>query len=412
MLLALLRAICPRRRRTPASADAAVTESGLVLSPKAAAHLRPILAKFEPAADAAWSWTTSVHVDLERVPVPWLAYLALTQIVGSRDVGRHEKVRWQVPFTYDGVDAMLADQKFGLRLYLDVPDGRDSTKVANEIAGKLIAIIRTLERDVLADLSQARYDEGRVTIVNQAHRLRDAYEHFRSEAEQQLAASEADDTFEMGEPGDGEGGLLKGWVMQMTRLSTGSHNGIAATTSYFSWLEHVLVLMLAFTDIDPSDGTLRRHIGDSWQDKFRRVFDMKDKESGRILGRLQEVAEQYRNTYAHGGFDKQGGTIGVHIDGIGPVPARLTDVRRAPQFEIYPFSPSTFGDLTTILDEVDAFLRDGPRRLAMQYVESGLHVAYDNESRREYRDAMSSASKFSEYVAHQNELVDAYLNYE
>src|SRR4051794_7966282 len=114
MLLALLRAICRCRRATSGSADAAVTASGLSLSPKAAAHLRPILAKFEPAADAAGSWTTSMRVDLERMPVPWLAYLALTQIVGARNIGRNEKVRWQVPFTYDGVDAMLADQKFGL----------------------------------------------------------------------------------------------------------------------------------------------------------------------------------------------------------------------------------------------------------------------------------------------------------
>jgi len=353
-----------------------------------------------------------VRVDLERVPVPWLAYLALTQIVGSRDIGPHEKVRWQVPFTYDRVHAMMADQKFGLRLYLDVPEHRDGTKVASEIAGKLTAVIRTLERDVLAGLAQSRYDEGRVTITNQTHSLRGAYELFRTEAEQQLAASEADDTLEIGQPGEGEGGLLKGFSKRMARLSAGSYNGIAATTSYFSWFEHVLVLFLAFTDVDPSSGTLRHHISDSWQGKFRRVFDVKDQDSARILGRLQEVANQYRNTYAHGGFDKQGAAIGVHIDGIGPVPARLTDVRRAPQFEIYPFGPSTFDDLATTLEEVDAFLRDGPRRLAMQYVESGLQVAFDAETRRRYREAMANTAKFSQFIADQHELLDAYLNYE
>jgi len=368
--------------------------------------------KFEPADDAAWSWTASVRVEIERMPVPWLAYLALTQIVGSRDVGPGEKTRWQVPFSYDGVNAMLADKKFGLVLYLDVPEDRDGTQLAKEIIGKLKAIIRLLERDVLADLSKARYDEGAVTIRNQSHRLRGAYAYFRSEAEQQLAASEASDTHEVGQPGDPEGGLLKGWSKQMARLSTASYNGVAATTSYFSWLEHVLVLMLAFTDVDPSGGALRRHIGDSWRDKYRRIFDMKDEEATRILGRLVELAEQYRNTYAHGGFDKGGATIGVHIDGIGPVPARLTDVLRAPQFEIYPFGPSSFGDLTTTLDEVDGFLRDGPQQLAMQYVETGLHVAFDQASRLEYRGAMADASKFAQYVARQDEQLDAYLNYE
>lgn len=390
----------------------AVTDSGLILSPPAASHLKPILAKFEAAREAAWSWTTSDRIDLERMPVPWLAYLVLTQIVGSRDIGPNEKVRWQVPFRYDGVDAMLADQKFGLRLYLDVPKDRDPAKVAPEIGGKLAAIIRTLEKDVLADLGQARFDEGRVTVRNQSHRLRDAYEHFRAEAEEQLATSEADDTHEMGEPGDPDGGIFKGFQKHMERLATGSYNGLAASMSYFSWLEHVLVLMLAFTEIDPSNGTLRRHIGDSWQDKFRRIFDISDRDAARILGRLQEVAEQYRNTYAHGGFDKAGATIGVHIDGIAPVPARLSDVRRAPQFEIYPFSPASFGDLTTVFDEVDSFLRNGPRRLAMQYVQAGLHVVFDEETREEYRDAMADDGKFTGYIDRQNELLDAYLNFE
>ena len=225
---------------------------------------------------------------------------------------------------------------------------------------------------------------------NQHHRLRRAYEHFRTEAEQILAASEADDTRELGTVEEGDF-LSRGISKMFQRLEVGGFNAIAAINAYFSWLEHVLTLAFAFGGADPAGGTLRDHIGNRWGDKFRRVFNTQDTDANRILGRLHEVAEDYRNTFGHGGFDKLGATVGVQIEGIGPIPARLTDVRRSPHFELYPFAPLSFEQVTAVLDEVDRFLHEHPAtKYAVAFIESGFDVPFDPDSRREYADAMKS----------------------
>jgi hypothetical protein len=67
----------------------------IALSDAARKRLAPVLDKFEPSE--ASSYQARVAVERERVPVPWLPYLALVQIIGCRDLGAAEKTMWQVP---------------------------------------------------------------------------------------------------------------------------------------------------------------------------------------------------------------------------------------------------------------------------------------------------------------------------
>jgi hypothetical protein len=297
-------------------------------------------------------------------------------------------------------------------------------------------------------------------VINQHARLRRAYEHFRAEAENLLAASEAPDT-EIGFEAQGDGlpavltetyrryvkligrsshlrqvharlerevrkrlpgcrvtnprddlftELMAPLHRSWERQEHGSFAAIAAINAYFSWLEHVLVLALLFTDVDPRDSTLDDHIGDKWGEKFKRVFDVQEPDANRVLAQLHEIAETYRNTFGHGGFDKQGATIGIHIEGIGAVPARLTDVRRSPHFELFPFGPATFRGVTATLDEVDRFLREGPRAIAMRYIEAGLDVPFDGRSRTRIRTAMRNPKGFDEWMERRMTEVGDYLN--
>lgn len=384
--------------------------AALNLSAKAQRHLTPILAKFAPADRFGSVGASGITVEPEEMPVPWLAYLALTQIIESKDMGLGDKTRWQVPFRYDGVDALLAHQKFGVRLLLgDVQPGIDADRLAHEIVGKLRNIIDVLERDVLSDLANERLDEARVTVRNQSYRLRAAFTYFRDIARDLLAASEAVDTRETGDPKKDES-LFVGVQSHLQRLEQGSFNSIASINAYFSWLEHVLVLMLAFEPIDPSQGALVEHIDGRWMNKFRLIVPAGDPDGDRIAGRLTEVAENYRNTYGHGGFDKADATLGIHVDGIGAVPASLTSIRRSPHFEMYPFGPGSFADVLAAFDEADAFLHSGQRRFAMRFVEAGLDVAFDEDSRKEYRAAMATDETFNEYIDRQSQLVDDHMN--
>jgi hypothetical protein len=195
-------------------------------------------------------------------------------------------------------------------------------------------------------------------------------------------------------------------------METAVYNAWAAINAYFSWLEHILVLSFAFTRQAPGQETLLNHIRATWSGKFRGVFGTTDQKAVQLLGTLSEIAETYRNTYAHGGFDKGRATLFIHIDGIGSVPATLTDFRRSPHFELYPFTPESFDAVSSRLDEVDTFLEQGRTRFAMRWIRSGLDVPFDKESRRQFTNAMKSEERFEALVRRRCDETDRYLNME
>jgi hypothetical protein len=99
------------------------------------------------------------------------------------------------------------------------------------------AIIKTIEKESLQGLAEQKLDNGEVTSRNQHYRLREAYEQFRTEAEQLLAASEADDTRELGSVEDGD------------LVSRGSGNPIGAGAASWCGSERADLSALVFPDV-------------------------------------------------------------------------------------------------------------------------------------------------------------------
>ena len=63
-------------------------------------------------------------------------------------------------------------------------------------------------------------------------------------------------------------------------------------SAYFSRLEHVLVLLLAFGDYDPQSDDLARFIGMIWSDKFKRLLKVdSDLNKKRIYDDLRHIKE-------------------------------------------------------------------------------------------------------------------------
>src|SRR5688500_7264265 len=132
--------------------------SEVALSAQAQKRLAPVLSRFEPSKGDPVTGHVGLHVGLDLLPVPWLAHLVLVQILGCQDIGIGEKTRWQVKFRYDGVEAVLAHQKFGVRLFLDevgVGD-RDGQALAHEAIKKLNALVKAVEQDPLKALAKQK----------------------------------------------------------------------------------------------------------------------------------------------------------------------------------------------------------------------------------------------------------------
>jgi hypothetical protein len=375
-----------RERGAAMIIDLRACQTQSVPTTKSEKALRYLLDGFSRREDYGDIWTSSemVRVEPTDLPVPSLVLFLLTNVMGMVNLGREEKTEWHVPVTYRGHRVTVASQKFGLRLYVLPTEnsGEAAGAIAAEVVGRLRKALRIVEREVLADHAKQQLNDGRLTIANQSGRQRAMYEHFRGAAITAFSAAEKPTP-----PEDDEGidSILAGVREKFHQSQIGAWEAIAAVNAYFSLLEHELVLVSAFSDLDPTGGALENLIGDRWAEKFRKLLDLGNSDAKRVYDRLHEIAETYRNPYSHGGFDKQGATLWFHLDGIGAVPARLRDIRSSPHFELFPVQPEDFTMICADLDQTASWLRDGQYAAGFEWIDAGLDVAFDEESRRDYR---------------------------
>lgn len=368
-----------------------------VAAPEVPADLRE---RVERLLDEFGSWAVDdeaealvARIDPTRLPVPALIRFTLADVLGLTDWGRSEKTAWEIPFVYRGTRCTIAHRKFGVRLSVGVSDEGEARKIADEIVLKLSKAVRVVEMGLLREYGERRVASGDITIVNQFQWLYGMYRHFRESAEASFAARRNENRRE---PPPGFAALARLLNRALTFDRTGAFNALAAINAYFSYLEHVLVLVLPFSDFDPGTESVTDFIGMRWRDKFKRVFDINGTTAKRLHDRLHEVSETYRNTYGHGGFDKEGGAIYFHVPGLGALPTRLTDVRESPHFELIPVDSIDFEEVCAVFDELDEFLRSSPRsRYGFRYAEAGMDVRFDASARMRFAEAMESVERFT-----------------
>ncbi|HEY8629590.1 MAG TPA: hypothetical protein VIL73_03470, partial [Gaiellaceae bacterium] len=345
-----------------------------------------VLRDFGPAIRPDFREASFRRVAMEprRVPLPSLYRFVLLETCGAVDLPRGDKTAFDVGFRYRQTLTTFALQKFGVRIYVDTAVAEDKTQAfAKELVDKLGKGVGLVEKQLLRPLADEQFDAGNVTIGNQLGFLRSTYEHFRDQARETFATKPTPppsrtwrDKLPWRRPSPvtslGLGEAIGG---ELRRRRVGAYNTLAAVNAYFSLLEHALVLVLPFVDFDPSGGRLATFIGDRWGLKLKRVFDLgNDADASRHYNLLHDIAETYRNTYSHGGFDKEGAAVWVHLPKIGALPARLSDIREAPHFEIFPVNEADLASIVAAFEGVDHWLRSAQTKYGMRWVEAGLDV--------------------------------------
>jgi len=351
----------------------------------------------------AWSGGACVPIPPEDLPVARLVRWVLADYLGAPDLGRDEKIAWQLRFRFDGRPCTMASQKLGLRLYLD-PAGLEGDGVMAAVAD-IVAVLQgateVAATAVLRPYTESQVQRGRVTVSNQYSRLRRMYDHFRELAKNPILPPDESDE---------EGIFAPTWNKQVRTEELRFFNGVAMVNAYFRWLEHTLVLVWPFVNYRPDIDNLERFIGDIWTKKFKAVFDIStDSAAKRVYDQMRDLAEEYRNTYAHGGFDKERATLLVHMPN-GPFPANLSDVRERQLFQFFPIPEPSLSAITDLLDYTDAWLRVGPAQYGMMYAESGLDLPFNHGSITKYQEAMRSREEFDDFLMRTSEMVDRMSN--
>ncbi len=344
--------------------------------------------------EAAWpgAWTGGYKFPLPwgDFPVPGMLAWFLSEYVRAPDTGRAEKLAWQFRFTFRGHRCALSLQKFGLRLYVDGDlEAESASPLVDELIQTLRSAMKVVERRVFAPFATAQLEAGHLTIRNQAHHLRRMYEHFRERAEQsrgsEVAGGSLDD-------------LMNAWNAERAEEQNRFYNAVAMVNAYFSWLEHILVLCRPLTPPRPAPDTLRDFIGLRWREKFRNVFDVSQPGRAKsIHDALHDVAEEHKNTYSHGGFDKRDGAFLIHSD-FGAMPARLSDDVVGQVVGMPLGQRLTVATITAVLDEADDWFRTGPTQFGIMYAERGLDLPLQQEHLDRAFAAMTSVDDFRAWL--------------
>jgi hypothetical protein len=336
--------------------------------------------------------SAQVAVDRGRLPVVAAVHLIMRLLIGTHDLGRAEKLAWEYPFTYRGRVCSLAMMKFGLRLYLQAPEGAEvrADADADEIISKLAASARLVERNLLQSLVNDEVSENRIIVHNQVGQLRGMYQYFRDLAE---AAYAGDGLLAARFDEQHKDSVFLKQLRSLPEQQEGFFATIAMITAYFSVLEHLLVFALSVSDFDPARESLKDFIGLRLLEKYKRLYNVTDDQEARgFYNRLHEVAEKWRNPYDHGGFDKRGGALSIAVPSLGAIPLMLSDIRGHPTFHFLPERETSFDEVTILFDELDAWLRQSPLGPGIAWADAGLNISFEAERVVEMRQAIASGT--------------------
>lgn len=321
------------------------------------------------------SYNKREAIDRNLVPVPKLLYFLLVFFLEFSTAPREDKTHWIVPFRYRGTPCALALEKFGLFLYIYKEGELDHEQYAREIVGKLQKGVIHIEKKVLKPLAHIQIRSGHITVVNYYYNLRSMYDYFRECAMR---------TFEKASVhAPPEKDIKKAFknLNQKTRLKwEGFFNTVAMIDAYFSLLEHILVFCLPFSD-KKEKIDLSSFIGSNWAVKYKKVLSVKSgKPDKEFYDKLKLIKERIRNTFAHGGFDKDfGASLHIHLPGIGTVPASMSRVKDSPHFHIIPISDQNYESICKLFDDFDNWLEKKRMPNAIKYIHSGINLPMSND---------------------------------
>jgi hypothetical protein len=313
---------------------------------------------------------------------------------------RGEKTHWIVPFTYKGANCAIAHEKFGIRFYIEENDSLNP----HEVLGKLQKAIASAEKHILSDLAQAQIEQGNITISNQFHKIESQYQYFREQAALAYAPSQNNNAAEKAFDSISDA-LNQSFVAS----SNGGFNTLAMIDAYFSRLEHFLVLALPFSNYDRKADSLVEFVGLIWSEKLRRIFDIREPCVQAFYDRLVHVKEKYRNTFAHGGFEKSGQSFFFHLPGFGAIPASMSGHRDSVHFNLFPIEKEGYEEICTLFDEFDSFLNKS-LPATWRFAESGLNLVLAENNLSEMLNSSKDPTVFESWLEKESYLLDMYEN--
>ncbi|WP_186111475.1 hypothetical protein [Burkholderia gladioli] len=363
--------------------------------------------------------------DYAEFPVPDLLLILLRDVMNFPSREFDEKERWAIFFKVDEQPVYIRFMKFGLR----IGSLQRDPEFISRVKGQLRTALRRLEKRLSPLLNEA-IELGNATIPNRIYEFRGRYQFFRDHAGRSFQMAKFSPTSSDGvEKNECEqsidreenenieskvSAVFSRIFEEYNRNTSARREGfffsVAMIDAYFSYLEHRLILMRAFTGKALVHGELINILRARWDKKFE-MIGLASVERGRLLGRLKTLKERIRNPFAHGGIENDGGSIYCHVPNVGPIPANMSAIGKGVRFGLIPVDTEEHESACTLFDSIDEFLGSGDLRVANALAEGGLHAAWDADHLRSYRQLQTATDDEVEaHILHWHDEQDRFEN--
>ncbi|PAW41290.1 hypothetical protein CKQ70_16950 [Bacillus toyonensis] len=333
-----------------------------------------------------------------KLPQPEMVFFVLVYLKGFEyEYQPMEKVLWAVPFKYQGINFNFTVRKFGFRLISETDDESIVKSLIKKINGAL-KIVDNLMSPVLKEI----VNKGDITFSNESALLRDRYLYFKEKACTLYNQNECE-----GETTDKDG--YTNYIKKIERNKEAFFYTQAMLDAYFSFQEHLMVLLLPFSDFDKNSESISSFIADTWTLKFTKVFKPSRKtEVMKYFDKLQSIKEQHRNKFAHGGFEKRDGSLLAKVDGIGYIPVSMTQQNH---FSLINKNEETFMEICQVIEQFETYLyQDNQWARAMRLIKSGMDILFDDESLSLYKNAIKSDENLEFFFRREAMLAERYAD--
>lgn len=337
-----------------------------------------------------------------KIRYPFVVYLMFVEILQYPILPLFEKVAWEIPILYKKQEFILAHRKFGF----DISSFQESDELATLAKEAMVKINKAipLVEILISPKIQEQVNLGKITIESKYTEIKNRYLFFRNKLEDKNNSEvnklkektkefswEKFDTPEEAEKGYNE----------IRRLgNSNSYYLYAMIDSYFSFLEHISVLLLPFlSHVNMDKVNIEEFIGLNWKQKLQIILEHKtNPNTSRRIEILDEIKEQIRNPVSHGYFHKKKKSFYVHMKGLGAIPFTLS--KSPTKFKFSEFSSNNISIETICkhFDDFEKYLESEKTKFGIKYIKNDLPVAFDKKSATEYRRRMRTEKSTKKYI--------------
>ncbi len=371
----------------------------------------PNIEKETDSLESGISHTNDFSIDLPdnlEIHHPYIVFIIFVILKEFWWLGRWEKTAWEIPIKYKNVDYILTHRKFGFRIISS--NNKESIKTGIEAMRQIHKMIPYAE-ELFQPYIKSIIKKNNISLDNKYYLIYNRYKYFKNKSSSAFRLSDKYLKQTSNQTSIQE--FFKLYNKKRRKISIGNYYLIAMVDSFFSLLEHIFVLLIPFIPkFDIHSIKLDEVIGMKWKNKYRIIFDeLEDIGSNKKLENLVKIKEIFKNTSSHGHFLKRDNSFLIQTEFLGLIPVVLSDYQDTLSYSIDSKYGMSFKDIRDSFNSFIKFLKTNKKtKYGMRFIESGLPIAFDDDSVKSYNEAMSSKKSFEEFLHYLSHLHDNAAN--